>query len=302
MSNYFQILSCTSDLSTCCNDYVLVKILSIIKTILVMFQIIVPILLIVMAVVQLIKLVLHPDDKKLSKGLINKFIAALICFILPFIVDLTLSILPDSFQLSGCWKLADQTASTIKSNTSTNTKKSGNTKGSTDKVQVVTLIDRDYQTLTLSNSSNNKSNSGSNNKSSTIKTGSSKGRSIVSYAKSFVGRHYVYGGTWNGELPYTGTDCSGFVQGVFRHFGINLQRSTVGQWADTNSYTLVSSGNILPGDLVMYELKDGYRHVAILTGNGNEIVHAASTKDGIKLSSTYNYRPIKGIMRIKGVN
>ena len=43
-------------------------------------------------------------------------------------------------------------------------------------------------------------------------------------------------------------------------------------------------------------------HVAILTGNGEEIVHAASTKDGIKISPTYKYAPIKCIARIKGLN
>ena len=35
----------------------------------------------------------------------------------------------------------------------------------------------------------------------------------------------------NGELPYTPTDCSGFVQGVFAHFGISLPRTTSTQWA-----------------------------------------------------------------------
>ena len=104
-------------------------------------------------------------------------------------------------------------------------------------------------------------------------------------------------GILNGEVPYTATDCSGFVQGVFSHFGIHLTRSTSSQWADTSSYTLVSDGNIKAGDLVMYN-----GHVAILTGNGEEIIHASNPTDGIKLTSSYKYRSVLGIMRINGVN
>ena len=129
--------------------------------------------------------------------------------------------------------------------------------------------------------------------------GSAKGKAIVAYAKQFVGKQYVWGGSWNGELPYTGTDCSGFVQGVFRHNGINLSRTTYTQWADKGTYTLVH-GEIKAGDLVMY---DG--HVAILTGNGNEIVHAKGSKWGIVVDSDYkssSSHAILGIMRINGVN
>ena len=132
-------------------------------------------------------------------------------------------------------------------------------------------------------------------------TGSLTGRAIVSYAMEFVGQEYRYSGSWNGEKPYTPTDCSGFVQGVFSHFGIQLPRTTYAQWAATNTYTLVTDGNIKAGDVVMY---DG--HVGILTGNGEEMVHASNSRPypsgGVKVSSTYKYRSILGIMRINGVN
>ena len=51
------------------------------------------------------------------------------------------------------------------------------------------------------------------------------------------------------------------------------------------------------GDLVLY---DG--HVAMLTGNGNEIVHASNSapypQGGIKITSDYGYRSILGIVRV----
>ena len=131
--------------------------------------------------------------------------------------------------------------------------------------------------------------------------GSATGRAIVAYAKEFVGQSYSYGGSWNGERPYTPTDCSGFVQGVFAHFGISLPRTTYAQWAATNTYTLVTDGNIKAGDVVMYG-----SHVGILTGNGEEMVHASNSRPypagGVKITESYKYRNVWGIMRINGVN
>ena len=109
----------------------------------------------------------------------------------------------------------------------------------------------------------------------------------------------MYGGQWNGELPYTPTDCSGFVQGVFRHFGINLNRTTSTQWAAKSTYKLVSPTDIRAGDLIMY---DG--HVGILTGIGTEVIHAKGSKWGVVIDKDYrtcSSKAILGIMRINGV-
>ena len=53
-------------------------------------------------------------------------------------------------------------------------------------------------------------------------------------------------------------------------------------------------------DLVLYE-----GHVAMLTGNGTQIVHAAGRKYGIIVSDDYrrsSSHAIRGIMRVKGVD
>ena len=76
-----------------------------------------------------------------------------------------------------------------------------------------------------------------------------------------------------------------------------MPRTTYAQWAATDTYTLVTDGNIRAGDVVMY---DG--HVGILTGNGKEMVHASNSRDGVKISESYDYRTVLGIMRINGVN
>jgi cell wall-associated NlpC family hydrolase len=113
---------------------------------------------------------------------------------------------------------------------------------------------------------------------------------LVNYALQFVGGRYVWGGT----DPHTGADCSGFVQYVYRHVaGVSLPRVSRDQ---ANSGTAVNSSQMQPGDLIFYTNSKGtVNHVAMYIGNG-QVVHAASRKSGIKIS-TWNYRKPKTIRR-----
>ena len=102
------------------------------------------------------------------------------------------------------------------------------------------------------------------------------GQAIVDYACQFIGNPYVWGGT---SLT-NGADCSGFVQSVFKNFGINLPR-TSGEMR--SSGTAVNYSDAMPGDIVCY---DG--HVGIYMGNG-QIVNAINSRKGIGiLSATYD--------------
>lgn len=281
MNQLLQVLDCSQELGTCCTDYGLLTILDVMRQILDLIQLIAPIILMVGLGIQFTQLLVNPDDKKKQKALLNKFIAALLCFFVPFLVNLSLSLVPEeigSFQLGACWDTARVSREVLKKENSTYV-------ATTDRELKTFVIDPDeYDVPEVTDQEDG------------VGSGSATGRAVVAYAKEFLGQPYVWGGTWNGEKPYTGTDCSGFVQGVYRHFGINLTRTTYTQWADTSSYTLVT-GTPQAGDVVMY---DG--HVAILTGNGEEIIHASNPTDGIKLSPSYKYRSVLGIMRIKGVN
>lgn len=105
---------------------------------------------------------------------------------------------------------------------------------------------------------------------------------IVNFALKYVGNPYVWGGT---SLT-RGADCSGFVQSVLRNFGITVPRTSREQAKVGKGIT---SDQMRPGDLIFYTNSSGtVNHVAMYIGNG-QIVHAASTRSGIKIS-TWNYR------------
>lgn len=106
---------------------------------------------------------------------------------------------------------------------------------------------------------------------------------MVNYGLQFVGNRYV----WGGNDPHTGADCSGFVKYVYSHVaGVSLPRTSREQ---ARQGTPIKSSQMRPGDLIFYTNRGGtVNHVAMYIGNG-QIVHAASRRSGIKIS-TWNYR------------
>jgi uncharacterized protein YgiM (DUF1202 family) len=110
---------------------------------------------------------------------------------------------------------------------------------------------------------------------------------LVDFALQYVGGRYVWGGT---SLS-SGVDCSGFTMKVYEQFGIYLPHSSSGQ---AGYGTKISASEAKPGDLFFYGRSgvNGIGHVAIYIGNG-QIVHASSSRDGIKISSAYYRTPLK---------
>lgn len=107
------------------------------------------------------------------------------------------------------------------------------------------------------------------------------GEDVAAYACQFVGNPYV----WGGVSLTNGVDCSGFIMKVYEHFGFQLPHSSSAQReCGTKVCDGFDAAKARPGDILCF---DG--HVALYIGN-NHIVHAANSKDGIKISNA-TYRP-----------
>ncbi len=139
------------------------------------------------------------------------------------------------------------------------------------------------------NNNNRKNNNRNNNNYSVKSSGYGKGVDVAKYALNFVGNPYVYGGT---SLT-SGTDCSGFVMGVYKKFGVSLPRTSGSQ---RGVGKLVSSGwnpsKAKAGDIICYS-----GHVAIYLGGG-KIVHASNRRTGIKISNRVDYRRVVSVRRV----
>lgn len=145
-------------------------------------------------------------------------------------------------------------------------------------------------------SGSSSSSGGSSSSGSTSSTGSSSssvGASIVATAKKYVGRlPYVWGGT---SLK-SGADCSGFIQSIYRLYGISIPRTSTSQASGGRS---ISRGQLQPGDLVFY--KNGGSsicHVGIYMGGG-KIVHEANSRDDCKISSIDYDTPVKYVTYLR---
>ena len=182
---------------------------------------------------------------------------------------------------------SNSTSKTINKDTSNSANKTINkdTSNSTNKIT-------NKDTNNSINKTVNKDTSNSTNKTINKDTSSSTGvtaQQVLAYAYQFEGYPYV----WGGSSPSTGFDCSGFVQYVYAHFGINLPRTTFEQ---VNCGTPVSLNNIKPGDLVFeFGSSEGPNHVGIYIGNG-QMIDAAGVGQGVTISKLYSVVAVRNVL------
>ncbi|KYH34473.1 murein DD-endopeptidase MepH precursor [Clostridium tepidiprofundi DSM 19306] len=118
------------------------------------------------------------------------------------------------------------------------------------------------------------------------------GNSIVNYAYKFLGRPYVWGAA--GPRSF---DCSGFVQYVYRHFGIHLPHYTGYQ---VQRGVAVAKSDLKAGDLVFFHTYSSFSHVGIYIGNGKFIQASSGSHKVIisNLNGSYYKKHYAGARRI----
>ncbi|MCH9814033.1 MAG: C40 family peptidase [Epsilonproteobacteria bacterium] len=95
---------------------------------------------------------------------------------------------------------------------------------------------------------------------------------LLSLAYAQMGTPYVYGGS-----DFTGFDCSGFVNYVYKYgIGKNLPRTSRAQSDYTHQ---LERHELVPGDIVFFDTskKGRINHCGIYMGNG-KFIHASSGK------------------------
>jgi cell wall-associated NlpC family hydrolase len=109
---------------------------------------------------------------------------------------------------------------------------------------------------------------------------------VISYAKKFVGVRYVYGGA----SPNTGFDCTGFIEYVYKNFGVKLSRTAESMYLDG---TKVSKYNLKAGDLLFFDASSRKEsgvvdHAGIYLG-GDTFIHASSSNGEVRLQKLSQY-------------
>jgi cell wall-associated NlpC family hydrolase len=107
----------------------------------------------------------------------------------------------------------------------------------------------------------------------------SDGNAVVTEARKFLGLPYV----WGGNSPTKGVDCSGLVQQVYKHFGIELPRLSADQ--ARSGRPVASMAEAKPGDLIAWNnssRNNGADHIAIYAGHG-KMIEAPRTGLNVRL-------------------
>jgi peptidoglycan DL-endopeptidase CwlO len=94
-------------------------------------------------------------------------------------------------------------------------------------------------------------------------TYAAKAEKVLSFARSQIGKPYVWGAS--GPSSY---DCSGLTQAAWKAAGVDLPRTT---WDQVKVGVRVETKDLLPGDLVFFY--DDISHVGLYIGNGM-MIHA----------------------------
>jgi len=126
---------------------------------------------------------------------------------------------------------------------------------------------------------------------------STKTEELINEAMQLIGVRY----RWNGDLPQSGLDASGFVRFVFRDkLGFLLppkssQMSKVGK--------PISREELEPGDLVFFNtMRLTFSHVGIYVGD-NKFIHSPSKGSSVRiddLASAYWDKRFDGARRLDG--
>ncbi len=177
---------------------------------------------------------------------------------------------------------SQSTASNSSASTTTNTNTAASTANTTSSTNTAASSTNTASNTNTAASSSQAVSQAPTGSTSTTSTASASASAITSYALTFLGVPYVWGGT----TP-SGFDCSGLVQYVYSHFGINLGRTT---YTQQYAGTKISVASAQAGDLYFWGSYGSAYHVAIALGGG-QYVMAPAPGQNVMTGSVSSYTP-----------
>ena len=300
------IAACSKELSSCCHDAGMISLVSIVRNILDIIQIVVPILLIVYLSIQLTRMVVNPDEKKNMSRIRNQILATILVFVVPIIINAVVNMMPQTFQLAACWDVAAK--ETIMS------KSQEYKKVHQEEAAKITEKIGDYERGTKKETGSKKAqNAGSSSgEYGGLAAGDAKGvlDGAAKVHKMYESQKWFYYNNlnqlkWNDinystNNPSKATCCATFVGsafligGVFTAQEINKYNynSVLGinslcqahNWIKISSYS-----SLQPGDIVIMTAPGGSSpgHVQIYAGNGGW--YNAGSTSAVQRTNPYSY-------------
>ncbi len=210
-------------IASTCSDPAMASLLSIVKKILSLLQIIGPILAIIMGSVHLTMLVKDPDDKKRIPKIRNCAIALVVMFMVPVIVNAFFGMLDNSTEISSCWN-----------NSSSNVNNGGGTyqdpySGEGRGNNYIVTDPSEYGKGIKKNGDGNNSRNNGNGTGDRRGTGNSSSNRVVFIGDSRTVQMYAYlNGTWSGANYSSGGvhEVGNDIYVAEGSMGLNWMKST----------------------------------------------------------------------------
>lgn len=285
-----------------CNESGILHIVYLIKLGLSIVRIAIPIILIIIASLDVLKLVISKEVEigKTMQKIVRRLIAAVLLFVIPSILNFVLGILGNttSIELSSCWvnatrenieKLKQQEEEELAREEQGRQEGISQSRQERDQIAKELRKNLDFHTSTSNDDFTPQPLNAEAPFGSCITgyEGKKVGEAIVKKARQYIGKlDYKWGGT---SLE-TGADCSGFTQSIYGTMGIKITRRTATQKSD--GAPVESLKKAKAGDLILF-----YGHVGIYNGQGG-MIHSPQSGEKVKETTSIDERSIVSIRRI----
>lgn len=298
-----------------CNSSGILEIVLFIKKILNILQVVAPILLIVIAMVDVVKLVSSPvnGSDKVKKAIMSRFFAAIMFFLVPSILNIMFNFFADmNYEQSSCWVNANEEYIAKRKEEENLVNTSKDKYENFEEMVQKSLEQRKALDSLKNSSSGNSGDTSLENVEELIgdlpDDLSESRRKMITVAASAIGKiPYYYGGTASNPgfegnnfgstvgpdskgRTKKGLDCSHFIDwvgwtAIGNNFGNGNTRTLYGL------STQISKSELIPGDIAFLMSGGVTTHVGLYIGNGYWI-HESSSKGNVALSTMEwdNYR------------